>query len=141
MDAQSLCVPYLEIMKLALITTLMVAVSIGAADAQSTAAASLTYSNLGVGNRSCGSWVADKQADAATSALTVFQGDQQFVLGYIVGFEEFAGNELSKNMVINTDVNGIFGWISNYCQAHPIVTITDAAQAFALNSGTIKAAP
>ena len=120
---------------------LMVALSIGAADAQSTAAASLTYTNLGVGTRSCGSWVSDKQIDGTTSAITEFLGDQQYVLGYIVGFEEFAGNELSKNMIISTDVNGVIGWIDNYCVAHPVDTITDAAQAFALNSGTIKAAP
>jgi hypothetical protein len=127
-------------MKLALITTLMV-LSIEAADAQSTPASSLTYTNLGVGTHSCGSWVADKQADAATSSITEFLGDQQYVLGYIVGLEEFIGNATSKNMIINTDVNGVVGWIDNYCMAHPVVTITDAAQAFALSSGTIKAAP
>ncbi len=128
-------------MKLALITTLMVALSIQVVDAQSTAAASLTYTDLGVGTRSCGSWVADKQADAATSAITEFLGDQQYVLGYIVGLEEFIGSATSKNMVINTDVNGVVGWINNYCVAHPVDTITDAAQAFATTSGTIKAAP
>jgi hypothetical protein len=37
-------------------------------------------------------------------------------------------------MLHDTDINGLVGWIDNYCRAHPAYFIMNAAMAFAIRA-------
>ena len=55
----------------------------------------------------------------------------QWVLGYLTGVAIFTppiGDGL-----LRTDWEGIRHWIDNYCQAHPLDSVNDAAAALAVD--------
>jgi hypothetical protein len=70
----------------------------------------------GHGNASCGSWVSD------TSEL-IRAAKQAWVLGFLSGVG-YAGVSLNK-----TDSDAVSVWMNNYCQAHPLDTISVGAKA------------
>jgi hypothetical protein len=74
---------------------------------------------IGLGGNSCGSWTASRRGNAAELS-------QQWVLGFLSGL----GWEGRNDPLANMDANGVWAWIDNYCSAHPIEKIADAAGAF-----------
>lgn len=80
------------------------------------------FTVLGMGNKSCGSWVADRKAKSGVDLV-----EEAWVLGFLSAYNEF-GPE-ADDVTAQTDVAGVSGWIDNYCTAHPLDTIALAAQA------------
>jgi hypothetical protein len=72
----------------------------------------------GSGMQSCGAWTYKTDSDV---------GEQtSWVMGYISAFNVYQGE---MNVGAGTDLNGIFGWIDNYCAAHPLDPIIKATDA------------
>jgi hypothetical protein len=78
------------------------------------------YKVVGVGGESCGSWTAARRNDTDVSYL-------DWVGGFVSGVGWFAP---SYNPADGLDGPAIWAWIDNYCQAHPLIKIADAAGAF-----------
>jgi hypothetical protein len=53
---------------------------------------------------------------------------EQWVLGFLSGIG-FKG-QAEDNPLQGTDNDGVFAWIDDYCRAHPVENISDAASAF-----------
>ncbi len=87
-----------------------------------------SFSELGEGNSSCGTWTFDRQTGQAS-------GDEAWVLGFITGFD--FSESAHRAEIVNTDENGIFGWIDNYCKKSPTNDITTASFAFWKYSGSV----
>lgn len=78
---------------------------------------------MGSGVESCGSWL-QHRADGGSS-------DMQWVLGYLSGAAIYNG----KNPLVNTDGNGVWYWIDNYCRSHAASKLADALDAFVSERG------
>lgn len=89
----------------------------------SPACAASEYVILGAGGRACGSWLQLRSQALPDSAVL-----QSWVLGYVTSVN---ANLLS----VNQDVTGgatsdaLFGWIDNYCAAHPLDSLARATGA------------
>jgi len=81
---------------------------------------SVGYNLRGPGG-SCGTWTVDRRSNEELAML-----DLCWVLGFLtsIGYNGL-GDPLN-----GVDAEGVGGWVDNYCQAHPIDEIVDAAQAF-----------
>src|ERR1022692_423848 len=77
---------------------------------------------IGQGTQSCGTWTAARAAQAAFT-------HEQWVLGYLSGVG-FAVVDRGIDPLVNVDADGVWGWIDNYCQGHPLSPIVAAASAF-----------
>ena len=80
-----------------------------------------SYGLLGGGQESCGAWSAAK----GTSQLRYAEG-RQWLEGYLSSYNRYVwpGN----NVASETDTNGFFAWVDNYCSANPTKDISDAAE-------------
>jgi hypothetical protein len=83
---------------------------------------------LGVGNRSCGSWI---EARRSVGLLPdVYEG---WIAGYLSGSNAIISYEYHTDDLAQaqkqTDARGLYAWIDNYCQAHPLNSIAQAADA------------
>jgi len=72
-------------------------------------------------NYSCGSWTAERKIGSATS----FQL-QSWVAGYLSGINAQLPST-TKDFLLNTDGEAVFGAIDNYCQANPLKNISEAS--------------
>jgi hypothetical protein len=98
-------------------------------------AADTSWVVYGEGNTSCGAWTKAQQQrpqlNATGSTLisrsSDFAGQLQWIEGYMSAFNMYERRlpSLAKGM----DVNGLFAWIDNYCAAHPLDSISIAADA------------
>ena len=79
------------------------------------------YSAAGLGGLSCGSWTVARRDEIASP-------HQQWVLGFLSGL----GSAGPRDPLQGMDAQGVWAWIDNYCQSHPIDRLTKAAEAFAL---------
>ena len=109
---------------LLILTVLTILLTTGATEAQ-------TYTAIGSGTVSCGSWTAYRPAyipggSATLSSQNALQ-NQAWVLGFLSGVG-FIGN--GDDPLNGMDAQGVWAWIDNYCQAHPIENIAQAAAAF-----------
>lgn len=104
-------------MRRTLVVTLIIAAVIGAA-ALTNADAKQTYMVYGVGLRSCGTWTADKTDDIAHGL------DLYWVQGSVSGFGFRHDGSMKK-----TDRDGVSASVDNYCAAHPLDTMSKAAEA------------
>lgn len=53
--------------------------------------------------------------------------DENWVLSFISGYQDFLVFIDKENFTIITDANGILGWIDNDCLSHPTESIGIAA--------------
>jgi hypothetical protein len=96
------------------------------------AAAAHTSQIIGSGVSSCGAWTANRREFAPGRPIT--QGSQnalqemQWVLGFLSGIGNIS--DASTDPLNNMDADGVWAWIDNYCQAHPLEHIVAAAKAF-----------
>ena len=81
------------------------------------------YNQIGSGTASCGAWTENRRqlTDGAVS-------DEEWVLGFLSGIG-YIGYD-NANPLNKTDADGVWAWIDNYCSAHPLSQISDAAAAF-----------
>ena len=82
---------------------------------------------LGVGGRSCGTWI-----EARRNGNTTAVDYQQWVAGFLSGANSListAAPELDTLLQPNIDAQSLYAWIDNYCIAHPLNTIAQAADA------------
>jgi hypothetical protein len=79
---------------------------------------------IGIGTESCGKWTQNKQARAID---WIVQG--AWVFGYLTGAMAY-GNPTGDPLG-GTDAEGILGWVSNYCAAHPLSHVYEAANELA----------
>jgi hypothetical protein len=77
---------------------------------------------VGPGNKSCGAWTADRTAQGASVVLV----DEAWVVGYLSGVAFWGGLDPMKGL----DTQAVFAWLDNYCRAHPLTDIIEAANAF-----------
>ena len=86
----------------------------------------------GGGMESCGSWTATARDFGEGRPVT--QGRMQhlqhlqWVLGFLSGMAAYPDS--SFDPLNNTDADGVWAWIDNYCGAHPLEKIVVAAKAF-----------
>jgi len=98
---------------------------------QTDAAFAYTYTIFGDGTESCATWGVDRQSNNAAD-------DEQFVLGFVSGMGDMNSGDNNTNVTVNTDSNGIYAWIDNYCQKNPTDNLGTAAGAFWYDSNTIQ---
>jgi hypothetical protein len=77
----------------------------------------------GQGALSCGSWTSARRDRTAS-------GPQQWVLGFLLGVG-WALTDSGWNPLKGVDADGVWAWVDNYCQAHPLQYLAEAAGAFA----------
>jgi hypothetical protein len=110
-----------------LLTVLIVLLTTSAAEVRA-------YQMIGSGTFSCGSWTASRSAykipGPPTRGFQVALQDQAWVLGFLSGIGFVAAND--DNPLDGVDADGVWAWIDNYCQAHPIENVQQAAAAFYL---------
>jgi hypothetical protein len=95
---------------------------IEATGAQAHSAGGGGFTVLGIGNKSCGSWVSDSKSKNGADLV-----NEAWVLGFLSAYNEFGPEP--DDVTAQTDVNGVAGWIDNYCTGHPLDTVSLATQA------------
>ena len=83
-------------------------------------AAAETFAGAGI-DRSCERWTADRRQDGVTA-----RQDEQWVLGYLSAVADWTDFDPMHGI----DGQDVWAWMDNYCQANPLVKITEAASAF-----------
>jgi hypothetical protein len=89
-----------------------------------------TYIMFGFGLASCGSWTEFRKHPYSNTSLTTW------LAGYMTAFDLYGTDREDGSN--GTDINGLAGWIDNYCKANPLRTTANAADAltFQLNNPT-----
>lgn len=83
-----------------------------------------SYSFIGQGGASCGTWIAVRRERAAS-------GFEQWILGFLSGVGA-EGNVVGSqtNPLNGIDADAVWAWMDNYCRDHPLGQIIEAAEAF-----------
>jgi hypothetical protein len=80
------------------------------------------YMVMGVGTKSCGSWLQDRQERSFAEL-----NDRAWISGYVTAYNEYVWPK--QDVVQGTDTDGLAAWIDNYCTAHPLSDLSHAAEA------------
>ncbi len=86
-----------------------------------------TKHRVGLGLLSCGSWTVARRTFVQNASY------EQWVLGYIVGIAEGyhrAGGKSDVDPLRGMDDQKVWAWMDNYCQAHSLETVANAAAQF-----------
>ena len=81
---------------------------------------------VGVGI-SCGDWITERHKAGWHSSWSTLEA-QQWILGFLSGVGW--ANTPNENPLERTDAKGVWAWVDNYCQAHPLNHLVDAGPAF-----------
>ena len=101
------------------VSRVLLLVALGLSSATPAASADIIIS--GAGTSSCGTWTAERRARSATATV--------YPVG--VGLSERRRSlGAGLNPMKGTDAPPVWAWMDNYCQAHPLIAIVDAAYAF-----------
>jgi hypothetical protein len=76
----------------------------------------------GEGTGSCGEWMHLRQEGGFKPIPA-----QAWILGYLSGANIWSGSPDFPDILRETDNDSLFAWIDNYCQAHPLEKVADAA--------------
>jgi hypothetical protein len=85
---------------------------------------------LGFGNKSCGSWIEARRANNGTA--NNFEG---WVAGFLSGSNSIIasnpalGIDILEKASAQSDAQGLWAWIDNYCQTHSLNSVATAADA------------
>jgi hypothetical protein len=105
------------------VAMVMLSLTVGTAYAQQ---GSIMMPTLGVNNDSCGSWIQARRVGGAQTYKT-------WVAGFLTGASAVTLQWLKvaplTDIVDRRDDEGLWAWIDNYCQAHPLEGIGSASQA------------
>ena len=91
--------------------TLTLALLSGTARAQ-------THATSGQGTAACGFWTGSRHHAVASNV-------EQWTLGFLSGVADAAHGRLDP--LHKTDDQAVWNWIDNYCKAHPLDLIANAA--------------
>jgi hypothetical protein len=80
---------------------------------------------MGSGASSCGTWSADRRLGG-----TVAIPEMEWATGFLTGVGFMGASQGIAPLDGLDHPQGVWAWIDNYCQAHPIETIAEAAAAF-----------
>jgi hypothetical protein len=69
----------------------------------------------GIGS-SCGTWTKERKTQD-----WLFAGD------WVLGFMSGAASALNRDLLLGLDSNAVLGWVDNYCRAHPLDKVAEAA--------------
>jgi hypothetical protein len=110
---------------LLILTVLTVLLGAGSADAQG-------YHLAGSGAFSCGSWTAYRHEYRQSGLVTQGSQSEQQAAAWVLGFLSGIGavHQNGDDPLDGVDGEGVWAWIDNYCQAHPVENIGLAAAAF-----------
>jgi hypothetical protein len=75
----------------------------------------------GRGTDSCGTWVSAHGPSEGLDGLS----ENNWLGGYISGIN--SSGAFKKDVGGDTDLEGLKGWITNYCRAHPLENVFHAA--------------
>lgn len=92
----------------------VVAVGIAASIATSSAAEKVVV--IGAGGVSCGTWTANRNQPIGGL-------HEQWLEGFVSGAAIMSG----KDLIRGTDGDALYAWADNYCLAHPLDSLSDAA--------------
>lgn len=81
------------------------------------------YIMMGAGTQSCGQWVSYHTA----GQITAYGNNED---SWLVGFLSGVGAMGKGSPLRGVDLAGLDLWVTNWCNAHPIAGIADAAVAF-----------
>lgn len=79
---------------------------------------------FGAGNSSCGAW--SEAHKGSTTIQTVTQ--EAWVGGFLTGFDVWS-YKVIPGIFGGIDSPGLFAWITNYCQSHPLGSLAEATAA------------
>ena len=82
-----------------------------------------TVTVMGAGVQTCGTWLEHVAKDYRDYRVT----DTQWVIGYVAGVNDETSN--LGDLLFGIDNNGLAGWLDQYCSAHPLDTLHNAASA------------
>jgi hypothetical protein len=77
------------------------------------------YMVVGPGTISCGKWTEIRSNKTAWTA-------EIWLLGYISAYNQYVPND-RQDLTDHVDVEGVFGWIDNWCKANPLAQLNTAA--------------
>ena len=102
---------------------LLFALLIAVLPSSSTATPSRSWSTFeGAGGASCGKWI---------EARAHQEGDSQVYSQWVVGFLAGVTWASEVDLVGGTDISGRDAWLDSYCGAHPLDSISTAAESLA----------
>lgn len=78
--------------------------------------------NIGAGTTSCGSWTSHK-----ASNIDLYNFKQSWLGGYMTAQSQAINAVRNVDILAGTDFAALRAWVDNYCQAHPLETLNDAA--------------
>jgi hypothetical protein len=78
------------------------------------------YTVIGYGGQTCGKWTQDRNHNEFGARL-----NEAWLLGFISARN--GSSQAGFDITQDADNAGLFVWIDNYCAAHPLVLIADAA--------------
>jgi len=87
-----------------------------------TAWAQYEYKTFGLGIQSCGAWTAAKEEDSAARSRF-----HNWTNGYLTAVSRWV--EYGSGPVNETQIEGAWAWIDNYCQKTPLNVVAEAAEA------------
>ncbi len=68
---------------------------------------------IGTGNQSCGYWTETRKGRDQAANLDLYSYAGGFLSSYNLAFDK-------KDILAGTDMDGLMGWMDNYCQANPL---------------------
>lgn len=83
-------------------------------------AAAREFTVLGQGNLSCGTWVAEHTKNSMSSAA-----QDSWLVGYVTAVNKYALTN-APDVSAGTDLPGMSAWMTNYCRANPLDTVSKA---------------
>ena len=83
-----------------------------------------TITLWGAGNTSCGTWITNRRTDPGTARFE-FSWLQGYITGLNAGLPSTDSNYGQVGASIDVDAAKV--WVDNYCQAHPLNNLADAA--------------
>ena len=95
---------------------------LGAPNAQAHPDQNGSFTVLGIGAHSCGTWGADRKANGWAAVI-----DEAWVVGFLSAYNLLGPGP--DDITAGSDINGATGWMDNYCAQHPLDTISVATQA------------
>ena len=81
----------------------------------------------GEGNVLCGKWMADRRGSAVSVEGVLAQQDLAWVLGWLSAEGEDMASNQAKVKLRETDSNAVAHWLDDFCRAHPLDHLYDAA--------------
>lgn len=88
-----------------------------------------TYAVMGAGNVSCGTWTQERKSQTVLDQIVHLERES-WMLGYITALNSWYlpdDRGVVRDLAEGTDNAGLMAWIDNYCAAHPLNALTEAA--------------